>query len=95
MAEKEKQSIVVNHVKRIPAKRSILEKGGRNSATMSITMVSETTIEITLLVCLGLCCVFCAMESECCAECGRGEPFDAATARNAAEGEVVSNPIEV
>ena len=101
MAGNEKQSIVVNHAKRIPAKRipakrSILEKGGRNSATMSITMVSETTIEITLLVCLGLCCVFCAMESECCGEeCGRGEPFDAATARNAAEGEVVSNPIEV
>ena len=100
LAGNEKQSIVANHVKkiaakRIAAKRSILEKGSRNSATMSIIMVSETTVGITLLVCLALCCVFCAMECECCGECGRGEPFDAATARDAAEGEVVSNPIEV
>jgi hypothetical protein len=37
-----------------------------------------------------------AMECECGANCGRGEPFDArdaATARNAVEGEVVVSPI--
>ena len=52
-------------------------------------MVSETTVGITLLVCIGLCVVFCAMECECCTECGRDD------AGAAAEGEVVSNPIEV
>ena len=52
-------------------------------------MVSETTVGITLLVCIGLCCVFCALECECCTECGRG------AAGAAAEGEVVSNPIEI
>ena len=59
-------------------------------------MVSDTTIGLTLVILLALCCMFCAMECECFgADCGRGEPFDAATARNAAEGEVVESPIAV
>ena len=60
-----------------------------------IVIMDTSTIGVSVIIFFALCCVFCALECECCTECGRGEPFDAATARNAAEGEVVSNPIEV
>ena len=54
--------------------------------------MDSSAVGIGAIIFFAVCCVFCAMECECCAECGRD---DAATARDAAEGEVVSNPIEV
>lgn len=57
--------------------------------------MDSSSVGIGAIIFFLVCCVFCAMECECCTEGGRGEPFDAHTARNAAEGEVVSNPIEV
>ena len=63
-----------------------------------IVIMDSSAVGIGAIIFFLVCCVFCAMECEFCAECGRGDAAnarDAATARNAAEGEVVSNPIEV
>jgi len=60
--------------------------------TRVIVIMDSSAVGIGAIIFFLVCCVFCAMECECCAECGRG---DAANARDAAEGEVVSNPIEV
>ena len=57
-----------------------------------IVIMDSSAVGIGAIIFFLVCCVFCAMECEFCAECGRG---DAANAGNAAEGEVVSNPIEV
>ena len=51
----------------------------------------DTTV-LGMIMFFGVCCVFCVLECECCADCAQGEPFDA---HNAAKDEVVSNPMEV
>ena len=63
--------------------------------TRVIVIMDSSAVGIGAIIFFLVCCVFCAMECEFCefcAECGRG---DAANARDATEGEVVSNPIEV
>ena len=57
--------------------------------------MDTSTIGLGAILLFVVCCIFCATEGECCGECGRGDPFDAATARDAAEGEVVGSPIAV
>lgn len=85
--------------KKTAGKRNIPEKGSKNIATLDITMVSDTTVGITIALLMTMCCVFCMMECECCgeycAECGRGEQFDAHAVSDPSDVEIVVSPIAV